>query len=604
MAEPQTGEKHMDEHTPQDNSSNTPFLAGSETPAGDGGSGQTAESSADQVDALYQQSLLHFQNGEWRQAIAGFEEVLRLRPDHAAAKSFLEETRLKASLDKNKPKPRRLRWRGATRPLLYLLLAAGVILLLLAGGQWAYSRWVEPQRIAQQAQTRKTQLIEQAFKYLADRDYAAAEQSFRALLAEDPNSEQFQKGLEETRNRMALADSYAKAEAAIAARRWSEATQLLSTIIAQDPTYAEAQTKLAYVQAQQKLSAALDTAEQAYLAGEWLQAAAAYEALRSSDAEYQKDTVTAHLFDSYLQQCIQLVQSTQGDTDAVLQARDLYQKALTLQPRQAQVMQGVALADKYLEGQAQLANGNLQAAQEALEWVVQQQPDYAGGNAAKLLRTARGETPVAPTPTVAEPSPAAVTLTSVSPTPTPVPPTPTPIPPTSTPVPPTSTPVPPTRTPVPPTRTPVPPTRTPAPTATPASEFQRQYAIAIELGDCAFGLGEYTAAESAYLQATTLAIHLGSDAARWLFAAYVKLGTVQAKKGDNEAAVSAIKTGITIMTHSATAIPSTAYEDYVQRGDNYAQNRDYANAFAQYDKAIRVIDLKCNCGLETWSIVP
>jgi tetratricopeptide (TPR) repeat protein len=86
--------------------------------------------------------------------------------------------------------------------------------------------------------------------------------------------------------------------------------------------------------------------------------------------------------------------------------------------------------------------------------------------------------------------------------------------------------------------------------------------------------------------------------------AYVKLATAYAKRGNNEAAVPAIKTAIAVMTQSATAIPSTAYADYVERGDSYAQSKDYANAFVQYDKAIRAIGRKCNCGLENWSVVP
>jgi len=280
------------------------------------------------------------------------------------------------------------------------------------------------------------------------------------------------------------------------------------------------------------------------------------------------------------------------------------------------VLQEIVLADKYLQGQTELANGNPTAAREALEWVFQQQPSYADGNAAVLLGIIRGETPVPPTPTIAvatpsEPAPTAAAATSTAPaataaaaTTTPVPPTPTPVPPTPTPVPPTPTPVPPTRTPVPPTRTPVPPTRTPVPTATPESAFQRQYATAMELGDSAFAASQYAVAETAYFQATHAAIHSGADAARRIFEAYVKLGTAQAKLGNNEAAVAAIKTGITVMAQSATAIPAEAYQEYVKRGDSAVQKKDWANAFAQYDKAVDALALKCGCGLENWSVVP
>jgi tetratricopeptide (TPR) repeat protein len=517
----------------------------------------------DELDTLYQQSLLHFQNGAWEKAAAGFEKVLRLRPDHAAAKAFLEETRLKAALDHDKPQPRRFRFRGATRPLLMFLLAASAIFLLLAGGRWIYSHWIKPQQTTQQVQTQKTQQVEQAFKYLADRDYVAAEQAFRTLLAEDPNNQQLQNGLQETQLRMALAESYTEAEAAIASQDWNEASRLLAAIMTQDPGYAEAGAKLAYVQEQQNLSATLDKADQAYLASDWQQAVAAYEALRNSNMDYQKETVTARLFDSYLQQGIHLVRTSRGSTDAVREAKTLYEKALALRPQQPQAVKELALADKYLEGQAQLVNGNLQAAQAALEWVCQQEPDYGDGNAAMLLRLSKGEAASAPTLAATVPTPAVAT-------------------------------------------TPVPTSAVPTPGAPVAAEgdFQHRYAIAMQTGDAAFAAGNYAQAEDAYHQATAVAIHGGSDAARWLFVSYVKLGTTYAKRGNNEAAVPALKTALDVMSRSATAIPSTAYADHIQQGDSYAQKKDYANAFVEYDKAIQAIGQKCNCGLQDWSVVP
>jgi hypothetical protein len=543
----------MDEPRLESNSdsSGAPSAPGGEAPNVDARSGRTAQPDRDPVDTLYQLSLLHFQNGEWQEASAGFEEVLRLRPDHPTARAFLEETRLKASLEESKPQPRRFRFRGATGVLLYILLAVIAILWLFIGGRWAYARWIEPQRIIQEAQALKTQQVDQAFKYLADRDYAAAKQAFRALLAEDPDNPQLQQGLQQTQEKMALAASYAKAEEAITAQNWSEADQVLTAIIAQDPHYADAEVKLAYVQQQQGLSAAFDKAETAYLAGDWEQAAAAYEALRSSNADYQKQTVTAHLFDSYRQQGIALVRSTKGDTDAVVAAKALYQKALTVQPQQPQAMQEIALADMYLEGQAQLANSGFQAAQAALEWVVQQQPDYADGNAAMLLSLAKAQIPVTPTPT---PARAAV----------------------------------------------------PKPTASVVwrNEFERQYTTAMQQGDAAFSVRDYAQAEGAYILATVSAIYSGFDAAQWLFVSYVKLGTVYAKRSNNEAAVSALKTAIAVITQSTTAIPSTTYEPYVTQGDVYAQKGDYARAFPQYDKAIQALNQQCKCGLENWSVVP
>jgi len=510
----------------------------------------------DKVEALYQQSLRHLQNGEWQEASLGFVEVLRLRPGHAAAQASLEQARRKASGDEGLPERKQSKLRGVTRALALLLLAAGAIVLLVLGGRWAYARWID--KAAQETQPAGDTQVEGALQYLADRDYAAAEQAFRALLVEDPDNVQLQQGLADAQAGVALTESYKQADAAISAQNWSEAARLLNAIIAQDPQFAGAAVKLAHVQEQQNLGDMLDKAGKAFQAGDWQQAITAYEALDSSNAEYQKETVVANLFDSYLKQGRHLLQSTNGNADAAHQARALFEKALALRPQQEQATQELALVDKYLEGQAELARGNLQAAQAALEWVCQQQPEYAGGNAAILLSASKEQATVEPTPAPAEPTPTA----------------------------------------------PTPAAPTPAATPTPEGDFRQQYTNAVQQGDAAFAAGDRAQAEAAYGQAAAVAIHGGSDAARQLFAAYVKLGTTYAWRGNNGAAVPAIQTAITLMAQSGTAIPSTAYEDYVARGDGYLQKGDYAGAFAQYEAAIRVLGGKCDCGLEGWHIVP
>jgi len=507
----------------------------------------------EQVDTLYQESLVHFQNGQWQEAMAGFQEVLRLHPDHAEAQAFLEETRLKASLDQDKPKPKHLRFQGPIRRLVLILAALSTILFVAAGLQWAYGRWVKPVKASQQIEIRKAQQLEQAYRYLAERDYAAAEEAFRTLLAADPSNQEAQKGLAEVQKKAAIAQSYAQAQQAIARQDWNEALRLLTAVMAQDPGYKDVQAQQGFVQEQQTLSTWFDKAEKAYRAGDWQEAISCYETLRSLDAEYQKQSVIAHLFDSYLQQGVHLVESTKGNNESVQEAQELYQKALALQPQEPQAMQEMALADKYLEGQRRLGEGDKEGAITALEWVYQQQPGYAGGNAAALLKLAGGMSSIV-TPTVTSGSPISPTFTSTS-------------------------------------------------TVVQAG-FQAQYANWMQKGDAAMGVGDYAQAEGHYHEATAVAVHGGYDSARWLFVSYVKLGGASARNGKYEQAVQQTKTAIQIMTKSASAIPASSYSDYIEQGDRYAQNKDYQKALAQYEKAVQVLGQKCNCGLEDWSILP
>jgi tetratricopeptide (TPR) repeat protein len=367
------------------------------------GAGSQTESGAqytDQdIDALYQRSLLHFQDGRWKEALTGFEEVLRLRPDHVEARLFLEETRVKASLDQDRPRPKRIRFQGRVRTVALILLALSAVVLLSASVRWAYGRWVRPRQTQRQAETRKSQELVKALAYLAEGDYEAAAEAFRTVLAEDPDNQEAQDGLAEAEKKSALAEEYAKAQQAISEQDWAEASRLLAAIVSVDPRYRDAQEKQAFVQEQQQLGSSFDKAEESYAAADWPEAIASYEALRNLDIKYQKQTVTEHLFQSYLQQGRYLIESTEGDAKATREAKALYQKALALQPQHPQVTQEIALADKYLEAQTKLAQGNSEAALAALEWIYEQQPDYAGGTVAALLRaTGGGGVIEAPTP--------------------------------------------------------------------------------------------------------------------------------------------------------------------------------------------------------------
>nr|MBC7243916.1 tetratricopeptide repeat protein [Chloroflexota bacterium] len=498
------------------------------------------------IDALYQESLLHFQNGRWQQAINGFQAVLQLQPDHEQAKAFLEEAYVKASLEQEKPKPRKFLFQGRLRYLFFALVMISLLLFLAIGVRWAYVRWIQPARIAQQEAKQKSQLLEQAYKYLAEKDYAAAQEAFRTLLAEDPDNEEAQKGLAEAQKKASLAETYAKAKEAIAKQDWDEAASLLAAIAAQDPNYQDVQMQQTLVQEQIELRTRFDQANAAHTAGNWQEAIAGYEKLRDLDAEYQKQTVSERLFESYLQQGRYLIQSTKGDSTAVQRARELFQKALALQPQHPQAMQELSLAEKYLEGQKQLTQGNREAARAALEWVCQQQPEYAGGTASALLKLAGGQ------PEIAQPAPTGTISAPI----------------------------------------------------TSGETFHQQYASAMQRGDTAMDAGDYALAEECYRQATMAAIHGGYDSARWLFVAYVKVGTAYAKSGKFEEAITAIKTAISIMTKSAIAIPAESYSSYIEEAERYTQGRDYHNALIQYDQALRVIGKKCNCGLENWSVVP
>ncbi len=275
------------------------------------------------------------------------------------------------------------------------------------------------------------------------------------------------------------------------------------------------------------------------------------------DAHYQSSLVTQRLFDSYLYQGRALVQNTKGEGDAVQEAIDWYLTALTLQPQHQRALYEIALAQRYLEGRRLLAqpkrpqeqgkneDNSLSQAVALLQWVYQQEPDYAGGTVAAILKAAtEAEHP-------AEPQ---ISGDIVVP-------------------------------------------------AEDETSFEEQRRLHLQQADEAMAAENYTLAVEHYQQAADVAIHGGYDSAKWLFAAYVKIGTAYTAQHEDELAILAFQTAIAVMQASGTAIPEEDYAPYVQEGDLLAQDLDFAAALEPYAQALQVMSAKCDCGLEEWSIL-
>lgn len=509
------------------------------------------------IDALYDRSLSALQEGRWREAVDSLEEVLRQRPDHSDAAALLEEARLKASLERGKPSPKLRLPRLPVRPLLLVLGPITAVVLTTIGIREAYSRWVLPPRVIQEEQQRRIELLEGAFSLLANQDYVSAEAAFSKVLTVYPDSEEAQQGLETLQERMSLDAQYAAARQAIDSGYWKEARGALDDLLAADSGYRDAEELLVMVQRQQELESEFSAAEAAYDAGQWLEAVAAYQALVALDEEHEKDAVTPHLFESYLHHGRDLIHSTQGEGEAVREALDWFQRALIMLPQHQRALYEIALAERYLQGRRLLAqprssgeesseDDSLPLAIAELQWVYQQEPDYADGVVADILKAA--------TERAHEPEPAVGG------------------------------------------DFPVPPI--------PIGSFEQRYSGHMQQGDAAMDAADPAGAEEYYREGATVAVHGGVDAAKWLFAAYVKLGTAQTAQDKTAEAVESFQTAIAVMGASAEGIPEEVYADFVAEGDQLAAESDYAGAIEQYARALQTMGVKCDCGLEDWRFSP
>jgi tetratricopeptide (TPR) repeat protein len=490
--------------------------------------------------------MQHLQRGQWDKAITGLEEVLRLSPGHRQAATLLEQARLKASLDRVKPRGKRV-W--PTRLVgigVRMLLSIVLGLALGAGALWIRSRWLQPVRASQEEVRDRAQQLAQAQTYLAEQDYTAAREAFEALLAQTPGDERAQAGLQQLEQEIALDETYGRATGAIARLDWNEALRLLDELSAIDPEYRDVRKLQAVVREQQQLSTLFEEAEGAHGRGDWTAAMGAYESLMDMDPEYQQQEVTDHLSEAYLWQGVDLVEETRGTTKSVQEAVALFRKALAIKPQHPQLVQEVALAQSYLEAEALLAQEDMEGAIARLEWVQEQRPLYAGGKAMAMLEAARAlsdeEMVEGEADTSTAPSKVSESLSV-------------------------------------------------------ADIVGQQYAGLMRQADQARAAGEHAEAEAYYRRAMAIGVPMS-------LTPYVRTAAMHAELGDYERAVQTIRMAFLVLRDSEVTLPTSSCWDHTEQAEHYAEEGDHVKALAQYDTALLVFAEECDCGVDDWRVLP
>ncbi len=475
-----------------------------------------ALSSSDQADALYAEGMAYYQRRRWRQALAAFSRLQAVQPGRQGVSALIDELHWFIQLEEmapeespREPLPRPVSARQRWLPwmiTLFVLAAATVVVVAVAGERlWP----------GQNANLGLVELYNDGQSQLAIGNYDGAIAAFERILEISPADIGAQAGLNQAQLLRDLAQSYRTAQAAITAEEWPAARTALEYIAAKYPGYEDVDQLLSFVLRRQELESLYSEATAAYNSNDWAAAIARFEALRDRDAAFRADAIQEFLFVSYLEEGEALITQQGAAINAIRQAIQHFNAALTIHPENQRAVRGRQLASLFEGGVRAAQRQDWGAALENLQPVHEAQPDYAGGAVSCLLydayvalaeqETAQGEYRLAlkhaqaalalepacrdrapaaqieqavllalatPTPTstaTATPTRTPLPTATLTPTSTPRPPTatptstPTPLPPTPTPPPPppTPTPEPPTPTPIPPTPTPIPPTPTP-----------------------------------------------------------------------------------------------------------------------------------------------
>lgn len=337
-----------------------------------------------QYDLRYRQALDHLQAGRWNDAIAGFEALLQDYPDDANLKQVLEGARLKASLD-GTTRIRVRRWHISWRIVIFRVLAAGTILGVLAMGFWLVSQGVLPALFQARVARQQAQLLIQGKAYLTAEHLDRAEASFKALLAQVPESVEAQNGLADVHTQREILNLYLQAVAAQDRQDYTAALQALNELAIKSPSYRDINSRLATIIKRQQIETLFTEAEVAFNAGQNQEALDRYLQIRTLNATYQTNVVTERLFTTYVRMGRALVEKRPPAPDDIPLALDYFTEALVLKPRDLGTLQEKRLADLFNKGQIAYQDGRWHDATVPLRAVYDSRADYLGTIVVNML---------------------------------------------------------------------------------------------------------------------------------------------------------------------------------------------------------------------------
>ncbi len=297
---------------------------------------------AQSVSSLYAEGIAHIEAGEWKEAVRCLSQVQQLSPGYKETQTLLAEAEhhLRSG-------PRRLAWARATLQRVAPILTLLFVLLGIAAGAYFLS------------------------------------QGSSGLGAANPTGSLFD-------NNDDLDQIYREAQTALQAGDWDKALELLDTILAADPGYQDADALREQAEANRALEQLFNRGQTAYLDGRWDETIDALSRLRQTDAACRPAEVQRLLCEAYLQRG-----QSQVNTYTETSGPDPIEAAL----KDFEIGMAVCPDDQTLAAQQTHANGFLLALKaETLEdWntiireltpVVTAEPDYANGNARRMLYAA------------------------------------------------------------------------------------------------------------------------------------------------------------------------------------------------------------------------
>jgi TolB protein len=347
----------------------------SEPPAGDDSARE---------DPRYGKGLTHLQAGHWEEAIQAFEALAVAYPDSGMARRALDEARFKADLDANS-RVRPKRWIFPWKRVVVYAAVFALVGLLGVGGAMAIGR---PAMQEIREQSRLAGIARQVRDCNAQLEIDAldaAERCYAGVLVEDPANLAAINGLRTVADRRDLLDMYTAGVAAQEAGRYDEALEMFTDLTMRSPRYKDVTQRIGAIARQKDTDDLFASAEADYDVGNYPAALAKYGALREQNINYRPETIAARIFHINLTLGKELAYHNPPLPGRMQEARDYFDRALTLQPRNTEAVTEQRLVRLFIDGRARYDDGRWEDAIGRLRPLYDERPNYMGGMVMEML---------------------------------------------------------------------------------------------------------------------------------------------------------------------------------------------------------------------------
>jgi tetratricopeptide (TPR) repeat protein len=322
-------------------------------------------------DPTYRQTLQLLQHGEWQKGLDALKELGDKYPFSQELRSLRAEMTLRSRVDADEQadiaasRQRRLKTWGirAATALTVLVLA------FVAYGM--YATWIRQQvqsaRANIEQELHAVQLsadMRNAQDLLQAGRAGDARQLLQGIAAKVPDYPGLDQTMQQADAMVALEDQYNQAMQQIQVGDSAGALATLEQISAKEPYYRDVSIQITNLKREIFLSDMLAQTNQAFDAKDWGKAVSGYETIRALDPLYQTQQIEDRLYQSYINAAEAALADPEATLEALQAAEDYYAKALALRPQDQEVQQLRAQARSTVE--QRLVNSYINAARTAI----------------------------------------------------------------------------------------------------------------------------------------------------------------------------------------------------------------------------------------------